>query len=69
VSNSKRHLLCVAANDLLLLSFGTSDLQDLAGAQKSAEIPFGQPMKFEVLINLRTAKALALTIPPLMRMR
>jgi len=47
-----------------LLRRMADDEHQILKAAKPGEIPIYQPTKFELLINLKTARALALTLPP-----
>ena len=85
VDLSARHCLpTIYSNDSFmaaggLVFYGYSNARFFANAavfvdrilkgRKPAELPFEQPAKFEMVINLRTAKTLGLTIPRTVQIR
>jgi putative tryptophan/tyrosine transport system substrate-binding protein len=40
------------------------DVHQVLGGTKPGDIPIYQPTKFELIVNLKAAKALGLTVPP-----
>ena len=62
-------LLAYAANLPSLFKRSAVFVDKILRGAKPADLPIEQPTKFELRVNLRTAKALGLTIPPALLLR
>jgi putative ABC transport system substrate-binding protein len=62
-------LMSYSTDDLAIYRRAATYVDKILKGTKPADLPVEQPTKFEFVINLKTAKALNLTIPPLVLFR
>jgi putative ABC transport system substrate-binding protein len=57
-------LMSYAPDSAAIFRRGADYVHRILRGARPAELPIEQPVKFELVLNLKTAKALGLTIPP-----
>jgi putative ABC transport system substrate-binding protein len=62
-------LVSYGANPEVLLRLSAVLVDKILRGAKPADLPVEQPTKFELIINLKAAKALGLTVPPSLLLR
>ena len=62
-------LMSYSANETEAYTRAALYVDKILKGAKPADLPFELPANFELLINLRTAKAIGLTVPPTMLTR